>query len=95
MSPFIIATIGGETGAKTHEHPLSAAGQAQISIWGGAVEALRVGSATNWNSNRRLASSDGGSSTTGITLSPALMGSTDSASTVQPSFVARYIIRAA
>ena len=89
----IFATIGGTTGSKTHAHPLSNAGQARMQFSGSYIYGEQV-SAAIFRYNRRgsgTTSSVSGPSASGI----GLTGSTDSASDVQPSFVCRYVIRAA
>jgi len=91
----IFATIGGETGAKTHEHPLSDSGHAKITGDRDTIKNRRI-SVSSWTANRTTPSDySGGGTSDSVSDASALGGSTDSASTVQPSFVCRYVIRAA
>ncbi|MER3389993.1 MAG: hypothetical protein RJQ01_08150 [Microcella sp.] len=78
---------------KTHTHPLSAAGRALISF---AASGLRIRHLTSpsWTANVGVAGGRTGL-TESLTQAAELAGATDEGSTVQPSFVARYIIRAA
>lgn len=90
----IFATIGSATGQKEHAHPLSDAGQAAITNAAGGLTYFRTisggfSATTVQSGNTRAGSS------VDTTQSTGLQGQTDSASTVQPSFVCRYIIRAA
>lgn len=91
----IFAAIGAKTGGKTHTHPLSDAGAAQIAIAGSPFE-LRMRRITSpaWTPNFHAARTAGSGNTGSVTAGAGLTGSTDAASSVQPSFVCRYIIRA-
>lgn len=92
----IFAAIGGKTGAKTHTHPLSDAGWALIRVFSGAPQVLArfISGVPSWTAERSVTSTAAVTSESSTNATP-LRGSTDSASTVQPSFVCRYVIRAA
>lgn len=92
----IFAILGATAGAKTHAHDLSDAAHAQIRLTnatGGAIVARRI-SVPSWEPGFTVSATGataGGTSSVGTPLA----GETDASSTVQPSFVCRYIIRAA
>jgi len=95
----VFATIGGKTGAKTHDHPLSDEGYAKLArfpsdtTWIGVktVSGVPTWGSANWRTNDTPTV---GTSTT-YSEGVALGGSTDAASSVPPSFVCRYVIRGA
>ncbi|NHF62228.1 tail fiber protein [Microcella pacifica] len=91
----VFANIGAVTGAKEHTHDLSDAGWAKITGDLDFIRNRRI-SVPNWSANRQTPSDySNGSSTASPGVASALGGATDSASNVPPSFVCRYVIRAA
>lgn len=84
-------TLGAAVGAKTHVHPLSDSGQAKIDATAGTIRFQRVGGSA-WTRNRTATASTA-DSTAAETVGTGLMGSTDSASTIQPSRVINFIIK--
>ncbi|MER3389992.1 MAG: phage tail protein [Microcella sp.] len=95
----VFANIGDVTGAKSHDHPLSDEGYAKLArfpsdtTWIGVktVSGVPTWGSANWRTNDTPTV---GTSTT-YSEGVALGGSTDAASNVPPSFVCRYVIRAA
>lgn len=89
----IFAAIGAKTGAKMHTHPLSEAGYALVSLFSSGFR-LRHVNPPAWSANVGVSSSRS-TSTQSVDQATALGGDTDAASNVPPSFVCRYLIRAA
>lgn len=90
----VFAAVGNKTGAKTHTHSLSDAGQAQIAhIAGEGIRSRRI-TAPAWSAGFSSTPSPSSSSASTGAATP-LQGATDAGSTVQPSFVCLYVIRAA
>ena len=90
----VFADIGAVTGAKEHTHPLSDAGQAAITNAAGGLTYFRTIAGGFEATTVQSGNTRSGSSVT-TTQSTGLQGDTDSASNVPPSFVCRYVIRAA
>jgi|GEM_PF-3495604 len=90
----IFDTIGAETGAKTHDHPLSANGQAQVTTQNTAAYSRQIAGSA-WTANFQTNANSASASSQSRNGGAGLIGRTDDASTVQPSFVCRYVIRAA
>lgn len=83
-------TLGALVGSKTHTHPLSDAGQAQVVVATTTTVSRAVASAA-WNNTTRITGTASGtvaSQTTGA----ALTGSTDAASDIQPSVVVKFYV---
>lgn len=90
----IFAAIGAKTGAKSHAHALSEQGHARI--WDDATRLRLQRIAVPAHSTQRAVTiSATAQATVSGDFATALGGQTDTASTVQPSFVCRYVIRAA
>lgn len=83
--------LGRTGGAKTHTHPLSSNGQADVLITGSTIH-MRAATAASWTETvvgTTSGSSSSGSQTTGA----ALEGATDAGSTLAPYVALYYIIR--
>ncbi|MFL0711680.1 MAG: tail fiber protein [Microcella pacifica] len=90
----VFADIGAVTGAKTHDHELTP-GTAYAQIMAGNNLNWNQVSTGGWTRNRNVTNIGTATGTSTITEGTGVEGATDGASTVQPSFVARFIIRAA
>jgi len=85
-------SLGKTGGAKTHAHPLSDAGQAQVATGGSGIFQREVPT-TTWTANWRVSGTQAGSSVTRSNAA-ALAGDTDDASSLPPYLTVNYIIRA-
>lgn len=83
-------TLGKSVGNKTHTHPLSDAGQAQVGV-GSASLVIRNVSTQTYAPNKASGGSTPGSGTFGD--GAALRGNTDAASSLQPSISTYTIIK--
>lgn len=95
-SDIDFAGMGRSGGAKTHSHPLSAAGYALIRIASGASNVLArvVSGVTSWTYNTSMTTTNAGASTSGSSsVATELAGATDAGSTLQPYLVMNYIIK--
>lgn len=92
----VFATIGAKTGSKDHAHPLSDNAWAQLRVFLGTPQILArlIGGVPSWSADRAVTATGSSSSDVSTNGTP-LDGSTDAGSSVQPSFVCRFIIRAA
>jgi len=94
------STLGKTGGAKSHNHTLSDAGQAGIAMVARATNQVierRVGTASSYTSTHTLNYSALGGGASGLseteTSGAALMGSTDTTSTLPPYEALNYIIK--
>ena len=84
-------TLGDTGGAKTHTHPLSDAGQAQISGEGGFIYTGRT--YTSFTAARKNGVSSDARDASSRTVSAPLQGATDSSSTLPPYIALNYIVK--
>lgn len=85
-------TLGETGGAKAHSHPLSDAGRAAIYVTSDGTHMRRV-TTDNWERTHKFVGSGLASDSGGGSVGAALVGFTDSASTLSPYVVLNAIIK--